>query len=232
MPYSLLKSKSVSIFLFEQLEKPSSPGEANKKEDPRTESTIEREQRRETGVEGQDPQFAIRKPSPTSPTRPVWAPKDADHRRGQRADQASGPSAPQTRPSDSRQVRQDDREARAHEGEGARWETQDQFTDLSEAPGTPDTLTSEQEEVGDVPHDREAQQQQDHHHHQHHHQRQQGGEATEDESHEQGDLHGDSSAGETAREQEQESGQFQELVVPEQEVLEGHHIMAQEQEAL
>lgn len=154
------------------------------------------------------------------------APKDNQH--GQQADQesaefGSGPSTPQTRLSDSRQAREDAREAYTHEEEGAREETQDQFTDLSEAPATPDTLTSEQEEASDVAHDKEAQQQQDHLH-----QHQQDGEPRE-ESHE-GDLHREGSGEETSRGQESESSQFQELIVPEQEVLEGH--MTKEQESM
>lgn len=172
-------------------------------------------------MEGQDPQFTDRKPSPTSPTRPTLAPKDEDYWHAQQADQvsadfSSGPSTPQTRLSDSRQAREDVREAHAHEEEEAREETQDQFTDLYEAPATPDTLTSEQEEASDVAHDREAQQQQDHHQ-----QHQQDGEPRE-ESHEEGELHREGSGEETSKGQEQESSQFQEFVVPEQEVLEGH----------
>lgn len=157
----------------------------------------------------------------------MWA--SEDYRQGQQADQesaefSSGPSTPQTRLSDPRRATEDVREAHAHEDDGAREETQDQFTDLSEAPATPDTLTSEQEEASEVAHDREAQQHQDHLH-----QHQQDGEQRE-ESHEEGDLHREGLGEEMSREQEPEASQFQEIIVPEQEVLEGH--MPQEQESL
>ena len=185
------------------------PG-AEKKEDPRMEDAINRER------ESQNPQFAGRKPSPTSPTRQAWAPKEGDYTQGGQTDQASAefstdPFAPQSSHSETQasgQDREDIREAHTQQEETGE-EAQDQFTDLSEAPATPDTLTSEQEESSDVVQDGGAQQQQDQQH---------GGEAT-GESHEE-DLHRKGDVGEEmSGEQAPESTQFQELVIPEQEVL-------------
>ncbi|XP_048099817.1 heat shock protein 67B1 [Alosa alosa] len=217
---SLPKIPQPQMFIPVQIEKePRSPGTVEKKEDPRTER------------EGQCPPFASNQRSPTSPTRPVWEPKEANYLDGRQADHAlaefsSGPFASQSRRSNNSQAGEDVGEADTQEG-GAREEAQDQFTDLSEAPATPDTLTSEQEECGDGVQDSEVQKQQDQQ--QLKQQQQLHGETT-GESHEEGGLPREGSEEEvTSGEQAPESRQFQELVIPEQEVLESH--MSQEQEA-